>query len=100
MLVIAASATVWFAWQVRKKSRMATQAANRVQAVEALLSTRPKGRRGGDLRDGALDVGAEFHVVLAQPGAGSPVGAGGAQQAVMLVQDEGRLRSSDAGSGA
>ncbi|HEX9517425.1 MAG TPA: hypothetical protein VF940_14770 [Streptosporangiaceae bacterium] len=60
MLVIAALATVWLAWQVGKKSRMATQAAKRVQAVEALLGTRPKERRGGDLRDGALDVGRCF----------------------------------------
>src|ERR1019366_458199 len=43
---------------------------------------------GGDLGDGAFDVGPVFHVVLAQPGAGGPVPAGGAQQVVALVQDE------------
>src|ERR1019366_2777073 len=43
---------------------------------------------GGDLGDGAFDVGPVFHVVLAQPGAGGPVPAGGGQQVIALVQDD------------
>src|ERR1019366_3779685 len=53
---------------------------------------------GGHLGDGAFDVGPVFHVVLAQPGAGGPVPAGGAQQVIALVQDE--LASGLAGGAA
>src|SRR6266568_5723757 len=43
---------------------------------------------GGHLGDGAFHVGPAGHVVLAQPAAGGPVRAGGAQQVVAVVQDE------------
>src|SRR5208283_1335900 len=43
---------------------------------------------GGDLGDGAFDVGPVLHVVLAQPRVGGPVRAGGPEQVITLVQDE------------
>src|SRR5258706_10922260 len=43
---------------------------------------------GGDLGDGAFDVGPVFHVVLAQPGPGGPVGPGLPEQVIARVQDD------------
>src|SRR6266851_10284854 len=42
----------------------------------------------GDLGDHPFDVGAELPVVLTQPGLGCPACARGAQQRVVLVQDQ------------
>ena len=60
-----------------------------VPGHSAVAELEPASPPGGDLGDGALDVGPVCHVVLAQPGAGGPVRAGGAQQAVVLVQVQG-----------
>src|SRR4029077_5159668 len=55
----------------------------------AVAELEPASAEGGDLGDGTLDVGPGRHVVLAQLRAGGPGGAGGAQQAVVLVQVQG-----------
>src|SRR5450432_1190591 len=54
----------------------------------AVAELEPASPPGGDLGDGAFHVGPAGHVVLAQPAAGGPVRAGGAQQVITLVQDE------------
>src|SRR5205823_1388535 len=55
----------------------------------AVAELEPASPPGGGLGDGAFHVGPVLAVVLAQGRAGSPVAAGGAQQVVVLVQDEG-----------
>jgi hypothetical protein len=55
----------------------------------AVAELEPASPPGGDLGDGTLDVGPVCAVVLAQLRAGGPGGAGGAQQAVVLVQVQG-----------
>ena len=54
----------------------------------AVAELEPASAPGGDLGDGPLDVRPVRHVVLAKPGARGPVGAGGAQQVLVLVQAE------------
>src|SRR6266581_2709518 len=54
----------------------------------AVAELEPPSPPGGDLGDGAFDVRAVCHVVLAQPAAGGPVRAGGAQQVIAGVQDK------------
>src|SRR5260370_20616874 len=54
----------------------------------AVAELEPPSPPGGHLGDGAFDVRAVCPVVLAQPAAGGPVRAGGAEQVIPLVQDE------------
>src|SRR5438034_7964106 len=60
-----------------------------VLGFSAVAELDPASPPGGNLGDGTLDVGPVGHVVLAQPGACGPGGAGGAQQAVVFVQVQG-----------
>src|SRR6266849_169662 len=53
----------------------------------AVAELEPASPPGGHLGDGAFDVRAVCPVVLAQPAAGGPVRAGGAEQVIPLVQD-------------
>src|SRR6266550_1047990 len=59
-----------------------------VPGCPAVAELDPPSPPGGGLGDGAFDVGPVCRVVLAQPAAGGPVRAGGAEQVVAGVQDE------------
>src|SRR6266849_7055507 len=54
----------------------------------AVAELEPASPPGGHLGDGTFHVRAVRPVVLAQPAAGGPAGAGGAEQVVAFVQDE------------
>ena len=60
-----------------------------VRGYAAVAEFDPASSPGRDLGDGAFDVGPVCRVVLAEPGGGGPVCAGGAQQAVVFVQAQG-----------